>query len=55
MTANLQIVIKRREFTVLGLIVVLMVIFSLSTEKFMSVSNLSNLLLQLSESPSAIE
>ena len=48
MTANLQIVIKRREFTVLGLIVVLMVIFSLSTEKFMSVSNLSNLLLQLS-------
>jgi ribose transport system permease protein len=47
MTANLQIVIKRREFTVLGLIVVLMVIFSLSTEKFMSVSNLSNLLLQL--------
>lgn len=48
MIANLQIVIKRREFTVLGLIVVLMVIFSLSTEKFMSVSNLSNLLLQLS-------
>jgi ribose transport system permease protein len=48
MTANLQIVMKRREFTVLGLIVVLMVIFSLSTEKFMSVSNLSNLLLQLS-------
>jgi ribose/xylose/arabinose/galactoside ABC-type transport system permease subunit len=39
---------KRREFTVLGLIVVLMVIFSLGTEKFMSVSNLSNLLLQLS-------
>ncbi|HAX98690.1 MAG TPA: hypothetical protein DCY12_07350 [Candidatus Atribacteria bacterium] len=48
MTANLQIVMKRREFTVLGLILVLMVIFSLSTEKFMSVSNLSNLLLQLS-------
>ncbi|NLJ37239.1 MAG: ABC transporter permease [Candidatus Atribacteria bacterium] len=48
MIANYQIVIKRREFTVLGLIVVLMVIFSLSTEKFMSVSNFSNLLLQLS-------
>ena len=48
MTANLQIIMKRREFTVLGLIVVLMVIFSLGTEKFMSVSNLSNLLLQLS-------
>ena len=48
MTANLQIIMKRREFTVLGLIVVLMVIFSLGTEKFMSISNLSNLLLQLS-------
>ncbi len=40
-------VLRRREFTVLGLIVVLVVLFSLTTERFMSVSNLSNLLLQL--------
>uniref|UniRef100_A0A7V3YKR8 Autoinducer 2 import system permease protein LsrC n=1 Tax=Candidatus Caldatribacterium californiense TaxID=1454726 RepID=A0A7V3YKR8_9BACT len=39
--------LRRREFTVLGLIVVLVVLFSLTTERFMSVSNLSNLLLQL--------
>jgi ribose/xylose/arabinose/galactoside ABC-type transport system permease subunit len=47
MTTNLPTILKRREFTVLGLIVVLMVIFSFSTERFMSVSNLSNLMLQL--------
>jgi ribose transport system permease protein len=40
-------VLRRREFTVLGLIVLLVVLFSLTTERFMSVSNLSNLLLQL--------
>ncbi|WP_438318148.1 ABC transporter permease [Candidatus Caldatribacterium sp. SIUC1] len=40
-------VLRRREFTVLGLIVVLVVLFALTTERFMSVSNLSNLLLQL--------
>ncbi len=47
MTTNLPTILKRREFTVLGLIVILMVIFSFSTERFMSVSNLSNLMLQL--------
>lgn len=44
---RLRRIIRRREFTVLGLIVVLIVFFSLTTERFMSVSNLSNLLLQL--------
>ncbi|MGQ9747704.1 MAG: ABC transporter permease [Candidatus Caldatribacteriaceae bacterium] len=40
-------VLQRREFTVLGLIVILAVIFSFTTERFLSVSNLTNLLLQL--------
>ncbi|MGC8778529.1 MAG: ABC transporter permease [Candidatus Caldatribacteriaceae bacterium] len=40
-------VFRKREFTVFGLIVVLAVIFSLTTERFLSVSNLTNLLLQL--------
>ncbi len=38
---------RKREFTVLGLIVVLAIIFSLTTERFLSVSNLTNLLVQL--------
>ncbi|MCS7242322.1 MAG: ABC transporter permease [Candidatus Caldatribacterium sp.] len=44
---RLRRIVRRREFTVFGLIVVLVVLFSLTTERFMSVSNLSNLLLQL--------
>lgn len=40
-------VFQRREFTVLGLIVVLAVIFSFTTERFLSVSNITNLLVQL--------
>lgn len=39
--------LRKREFTVFGLIVVLAVVFSLTTERFLSVSNLTNLLLQL--------
>jgi ribose/xylose/arabinose/galactoside ABC-type transport system permease subunit len=38
---------RKREFTVFGLIVVLAVVFSLTTERFLSMSNLTNLLLQL--------
>jgi ribose/xylose/arabinose/galactoside ABC-type transport system permease subunit len=47
MNAGFRRVLRRREFTVLGLIVALVIIFSLTTERFMSVSNVSNLLLQL--------
>ncbi len=46
-SVGLRKILRRREFTVLGLIVALVIIFSLTTERFMSVSNISNLLLQL--------
>lgn len=45
--AGFQRILRRREFTVLGLIIALVILFSLTTERFMSVSNISNLLLQL--------
>lgn len=44
---NRRTLLRKREFTVFGLIVVLAVIFSFATERFFSVSNLTNLLLQL--------
>lgn len=45
--AGFRRIVRRREFTVFGLIVALVILFSLTTERFLSVSNLSNLLLQL--------
>ena len=45
---NFQRIVRRREFTVLILILILGAIFSFTTERFLSVSNISNLLLQLS-------
>jgi len=44
---NRRTLFRKREFTVFGLIVVLAVVFSLTTERFLSMSNLTNLLLQL--------
>ncbi|HOA99733.1 MAG TPA: ABC transporter permease [Candidatus Atribacteria bacterium] len=45
---NFQRIVRRREFTVLVLILILSAIFSFTTERFLSVSNITNLLLQLS-------
>ncbi|MGC8972504.1 MAG: ABC transporter permease, partial [bacterium] len=41
-------IVKRREFTILALILVLGVIFSLTTAKFLSRDNLTNIMYQLS-------
>jgi len=41
-----ETIVKRREFSVLILIGVLVVVFSIFTERFLSINNISNLLLQ---------
>lgn len=40
-------IVRRREFTVFILIVILSIIFAVSTDRFLSISNISNLLSQL--------